>query len=145
MATKDYYLAYFDSLPQVIQRHMFFNADFMGWSGLLTAIDIAPSPFPKFAAQVTFTIQRRQDTTELTYLLGPTCYVQPVIKKDLSNMSAEHLFRTAVEEWVQEISHKQRSEAIAQTRALKEELMAAAWAPARVAKWVAAGRYDMLD
>jgi Leucine-rich repeat (LRR) protein len=38
-----------------------------------------------------------------------------------------------------------RDRQLARCRALKEELMAAAWAPARVERWVSAGRWDMID
>ncbi len=60
-------------------------------------------------------------------------------------MSEAHTFRAAVEEWVQEISHKERESALQQTALIKEELMATMWHPTRVAKLLEAGGFEALD
>ncbi len=54
--------------------------------------------------------------------------------------------RNAVHAWFNKVKlKKQCLEAKARMALIKEELMAAAWAPARVAKLVAAGAWDLLE
>ncbi len=144
-ATKDYFLAYIASFPQVLQRHIIFNPELSYWSGYLESVSLEPSRYAKFAAELHFTLQTKRKLVQLRYLLGPSGKVQPVVDRDLGNMSEAHTFRAAVEEWVQEISHKERESALQQTALIKEELMATMWHPTRVAKLLEAGGFEALD
>lgn len=153
-ASRDFYMAHIQELPTTFHHHVQNAHEFNDWSGFLEMIWLYPANRPGvnaegFVAELVLHIRHNtrnnQRLVELNYLLGPTGNVQQVAKRDLSNINDIMLFKPIIQEWISDIAHTSKQRAQTQTRALKEDLMAAAWAPARVAAWVNAGRYDMLD
>jgi hypothetical protein len=153
-ASRDFYLAHIQDLPTTFQRHIQNAGEFHDWAGFLEMMWLYPANRPGvkaegFVAELVLHIRHNTPNNkrlvELNYLLGPTGNVQQVAKRDLSNINDIMWFKPIIQEWIGNIAHTTKERATTQTRALKEDLMAAAWAPARVAAWVNAGRYDMLD
>ena len=148
-ATQGFYVARLDSLTTTFHHHVFWAREFDHWEGYLEGVQVNPTERAGFVAELLVRIRhdmpRNRQQVELTYLLAADGRVQQVAKRDLTNLSDVLMFKPIVEEWVREIPVKERQTAITQTRAIKEDLMAAAWAPARVAKWVEAGSWDVLD
>ena len=148
-ATQGFYAARLDSLTATFHHPVFWAREFDHWEGYLEGVQVNPTDRAGFVAELLVRVRhdmpRNRQQVELTYLLGADGQVQQVAKRDLTNLSDVLLFKPIVEEWVREIPRTVRTATVAQTRAIKEELMAAAWAPARVAKWVEAGSWDVLD
>lgn len=148
-ATQGFYAARLDSLTATFHHHVFWAPEFDHWQGYLEGVQVNPTIRDGFVAELLVRVRhdmpRNRQQVELTYLLGGDGRVQQVAKRDLSNLSDILMFKPIIEEWVREIPQAVRSAAVAQTRIIKEDLMAAAWAPTRVAKWVEAGSWDVLD
>lgn len=153
-ASRDFYLAHIQELPATFHRHVTSADEFHDWAGFLEMMWLYPTNRPGvvaegFVAELVLHIRhntpRNKRLVELNYLLGPTGNVQQVAKRDLSNINDIMWFKPIIQEWIGDITHTSKQRAQTQTRAIKEDLMAAAWAPKRVAAWVNAGRYDMLD
>lgn len=148
-ASRDYYKAHIQDLPVAFHHYVTHADEFHMWTGFLEGIALNPTDRDGFVAELVLDIRhnmpynRRQ--VQLNYLLGPTGAVQQVVKRDLSNINDIIWFKPIIQEWISDIQHLTKERAQTQTRTIKEDLMAAAWAPARVAAWVNAGRYDMLD
>lgn len=148
-ATQGFYAARAEDLATTFHYYVFWAREFDYWHGYLEGIQVNSTERDGFVAELVIRIRhdmpQNRRRVELTYLLAADGRVQQVAKRDMSDINDIMWFKPIVEEWVREIPVKERQATITQTQAIKEDLMAAAWAPARVAKWVEAGSWDVLD
>jgi hypothetical protein len=141
----EYFKARLDTFPAVFQHHIQHNPDFSNWYGDLEAVSLRPyadRPRGGYTTELHLIVNK----TELVYLLHPTNKTaQPFARRDISNLSKLWAFKGAVNEWLAFLSAYEMAAANTATKRFKEELMAAAWHPSRVAKWLEAGGFEALD
>lgn len=148
MATYFYYRAFLESLPGIFLIRLRDDPDLYGWLGELRSIHLEPQNDLKgFVARLQIELfnQRTASPVELTFLLHSNQRVQPVARRDLANISDIWHFKSTIEEWVRTISFIEKEHTQNRIRQIKEELMAVAWAPKRVAKLIGACGFEALD
>lgn len=145
--TFNYYRARLDLFPTAFARHIQEAPDFSHWDGDLLSVELEPcAQEHSCVAELRIALRYNRKEKRLTYLLHPlTKTVRPVAMRDLSNLNEIWFFKGAIEEWIYSFPDYEKSRATKATAAIKEDLMAAAWAPARVANWLETGGFDLLD